>query len=258
MNEADVAKVFAAMQRDAALPANAGYPVRPLQAIRELVDAAGSSTLRYERSCGVLLSKAIELFSVDLVAHAYALKCREASEDITLNKSKHDDDDDNDDNDNDNSDDDGGTHSVLEARFLRTAATQLARFDFLRSNNDNDSDDEDDDRQRRMTTTLNDIVLVDHASRDVGRLTLHLERVADRLVTRGTVRMRVLLPALTTAASASTSLHAPAAVAALADNEELLIVDAQLVNGTLSTAFASFDLHAADDVVRNATGVLVR
>lgn len=124
MNGDSLARLFAALRRDAALPANAAYPIRPLQAVRRIVaDVAppAALALRFDRSCGVLLSKAIELLVVDLVAHSYAQKCCEARDDVYSASALRGECD---------ADDAAAAGDVLEARFLRSAL-QLPRFDYL-------------------------------------------------------------------------------------------------------------------------------
>lgn len=92
-------------------------------------------------------------------------------------------------------------------------------------------------------------------------MTLHLESVDGRLSTRGELHLRLPLPKLD-AESAVDAAAADGAHGGVGAHEELLALDASLVNGTLSAAFASFDVAAAVDAattsLRNASGVLVR
>jgi hypothetical protein len=277
MNERQRLAFFEALRRDAVANIR---PLRDLNRLKQLVaqaaatstdDGRDDSALHFDRSCGVVLSKAIELFLYDLVSNSVVLKKLENNENIFATNSDNNndgcDDDDDDDDDDDANGARGAANDMLEPRYVRQMFRR-SYFDFLQdigSQNDADSTNNNDNNNKSAnadddvssarqpesvlsTKTLRDAFLVDADLKHVGRLTIHFENLADSpgLSVRGQLQLTLPLKCIRSNNSSTTTTTSTA--------EEVLTISGTFARGTLTSSFASFEI----DVMKSHSSSLTR
>jgi hypothetical protein len=187
-----------------------------------------------QRQLSVLLSKAIEVFVVDLVSNAAAIRTLEDRENVVVVA--------NDD------DDEEPTSTTIDVRHFRQAF-QLAQFDFLQDLDSNSTRSQSSSQSSSASSgdrTLTDVFLVDHASRDVGRLTITFFNADGRFGVRGELRCTLLLrrPSLAVVVDDDGA----------AVDESAYYIEGAFGDGSLSASVASFVVNAksTDTMTANA------